>query len=240
MGWVKGYRWKSSTSTSLRSPWGNLSAKKKKFLLLIISSLISSPRPKVKWWVTWPTVIRIYHHDLVLFLIGAEAGNSSNLLSKPSPLGFCLCWHPCQVRISFHLKNDYAPNCSSTKEASYCTSAHSRPTNQPCWDLTAVRGDKVIWHRAGDCRQHCGHLWAAVWCGCICSVCFLSRCGPFFASLLVGAVAESAAYCGAGDGSDGLYRVGDGGSWTDSFGHKVLVPLCPCLGQCCLAVLQKQ
>lgn len=153
---------------SLRKP----KCKKKKFLLPIISSLISSSRPKAKWWVTWPTVIGIYHRDLVLFLIGAEAGNSSSLPSKLSPLGFCLCWHPCQVWISFHLKNDYTPNCFSTKEASYCRSAHSCPTDRPCWDLTAVRGDEVIWPRAGGCRQHCGRLWAAVWCGCICSVCF--------------------------------------------------------------------
>lgn len=58
----------------------------KKFLLPIISSLIPIFRPK--WWVTWCTVIRIYCYDLVRFLIGPEAGNSTNLPSNPSPLGF--------------------------------------------------------------------------------------------------------------------------------------------------------
>lgn len=63
--------------------------KKKKFALLITSSIIPSSRPKAKW-VTWPIVIRIYHYALVLSLIGPEAGNSRNLPSKPSPLGFAV------------------------------------------------------------------------------------------------------------------------------------------------------
>lgn len=88
MGWVKEYRWKSSAPTSLKSLWENLSAKKK-FALLITSSIIPSSRPKAKW-VTWPIVIRIYHYALVLSLIGPEAGNSRNLPSKPSPLGFAV------------------------------------------------------------------------------------------------------------------------------------------------------
>lgn len=58
----------------------------KKFLLPIISSLIPIFGPK--WWVTQYIVIRIYCYDLALFLIGPEAGNSTNLPSKPSPLGF--------------------------------------------------------------------------------------------------------------------------------------------------------
>lgn len=58
----------------------------KKLLLPIISSLI--PIFKPKWWVTRCTVIRIYCYDLVLLLIGPEAGNSTNLPGKPSPLGF--------------------------------------------------------------------------------------------------------------------------------------------------------
>lgn len=54
------------------------------------------------------------------------------------------CWHPRQVWISFRLKNDYASNCCSTRESSYCKSVRSCPTERPCWDLcsrSAARGD---------------------------------------------------------------------------------------------------
>lgn len=64
------------------------------------------------------------------------------------------CWHPRQVWISFHLKNDYASNCCSTKESSYCKSVRSCPAERPCWDLcsrSAARGDGVtiLGHGAG-------------------------------------------------------------------------------------------
>lgn len=131
---------------SLRKPYKW--KRKKKFLLPIISPVISSLRPKAKWWVTWPIVIRIYHYDLILFLIGPEAGNSRNLPSKRLSSGILsLCWHPCQIWISFHLKNDYTSSCCSTKESSYCKPVRSCPANWPSWDPCS-RGRRWS-HRAG-------------------------------------------------------------------------------------------
>lgn len=118
------------------------------FLLPIISPVIPSFRPKAKWWVTWSIVIRIYHYDLILFLIGPEAGNSRNLPSKRLSSGILsLCWHPCQVWISFHLKNDYTSSCCSTKESSYCKPVRSCPANRPSWDLCSR--ERRWSHRAG-------------------------------------------------------------------------------------------
>lgn len=58
------------------------------------------------------------------------------------------CWHPRQVWISFHLKNDYTSNCCSTRESSYCKSVRSCPAEWPCWDLCS-RSEGRWSHRPG-------------------------------------------------------------------------------------------
>lgn len=51
-----------------------------------------------------------------------------------------LCWHPCQVWIGFHLKNDYTSRCCSTKESSCCKPVHICPASQPSGDLCREKG----------------------------------------------------------------------------------------------------
>lgn len=76
-----------------------------------------------------------------------------------------LCWHPCQVWISFHLKNDSTSHCFSTKEFSCCKAEHICPVTSP-GGISAVRRDEVIqlglWDgadcRAGVCAVSCTAL----------------------------------------------------------------------------------
>lgn len=165
MGWVREYRWKNNTPISLKSLWGNLASVKKvssshysisnsNFQAKMMSDTVHCHQNILLWSCTisnWSRS-RKFHKSLKQAL-------SSGILS--------LCWHPCQVWISFHLKNDYTSHCCSTKVSSCCKAEHICPAKQPSRDLCSEKGWShpawaVGWGRLQSWDVSCAWLWAVL------------------------------------------------------------------------------